>query len=292
MITYILVMPFLYFFAYLPTDVLYKISDFVAFVLRVVVRYRKKVVLSNLRNSFPEKNEQEIQKLAKQFYTHLADRIVENIRCIVITREEIEKRVEIVNQKLLDDLYDKGKNIVFVNGHVASWEFGTYRLCQICKHKLYGLVSKVENDYFNNMVQRTRGKMGMHLIFMQDSKQFFKEQLTTLSAVAFISDQSPSNVKRAYWTKFLNQDTAFFTGGESYARLHNCAVVYAKLSQVKRGYYKGEFMTLEENPNEVPQNEITEKYVRMLEQHILENPSDWLWSHKKWKHTPLNPLKV
>ena len=79
MITYILVMPFLYFFAYLPTDVLYKISDFVAFVLRVVVRYRKKVVLSNLRNSFPEKNEQEIQKLAKQFYTHLADRIVENM---------------------------------------------------------------------------------------------------------------------------------------------------------------------------------------------------------------------
>jgi KDO2-lipid IV(A) lauroyltransferase len=284
MLTYYLLVPFFYLFAYLPTDVLYKISKALAFVLRNVVGYRHQVVFTNLRNSFPDKTEQEIKNIASQSYQHLADRIVENIRCLVITSAEIEKRITITNPEVLSDSYRRNHSVVLMVGHIGPWEFGGYRLRTACKYKLFGIVSLVSNPYFNRMIQRTRAKMGMELIPMNQAKDFFKKPLPELSLGIFISDQSPSNKEKAYWTTFLNQDTAFFTGGEGYARLHNCEVIYPKIVQVKHGYYTAELITIAENPNALAPNEITERFARLLEQHIQEDPSDWLWSHRRWKH--------
>src|ERR1019366_5623859 len=110
MIAYYVLIPVLYFFAYLPTSVLYKLADVVAYVLRVVIGYRKEVVLTNLRRSFSEKSETEIQQIAKDSYTHLADRVVENIKCMTITKEEVIRRTKAVNIELINNLYDQDKN--------------------------------------------------------------------------------------------------------------------------------------------------------------------------------------
>jgi KDO2-lipid IV(A) lauroyltransferase len=169
-------------------------------------------------------------------------------------------------------------------GHIGAWEFGGYKLSVATPYKLFGIVSLVSNPYFNNMIQRTRAKMGMRLIPMDKSKEFFKEDLMELSMGVFISDQSPSSPERAYWTTFLNQDTPFFTGAARYARQHHCAVVYPKIVQVKRGYYSAEFIKITDTPDTTSENEMIEKFARILEQHIKEHPADWLWSHKRWKH--------
>ena len=113
---------------------------------------------------------------------------------------------------------------------------------------------------------------------------FPKKELKELSLVAFIADQSPTKPERAYWTTFLNQPTGFFTGAERYARAHNCAVVYGKVVQRKKGYYTGEFIPITDNAANETENFVTEKFVRLLEDQIKEHPADWLWSHKRWKH--------
>lgn len=287
MISYYLLIPFLYFFAYLPTSFLYRIADVLAYLLRVVVKYRKNVVLNNLRNSFPDKSEAEIQQIANASYTHLADRVVENIKCMTVTKEEVLLRTKAMNIELVNDLYDRGKNVVLMVGHISSWEFGGYVLSALCKHKIWGIASKLTNPYFNDMVQRTRGKMGMRIIFMQNSSEFFKEESKELSLGVVFTDQSPNNAQKSYWTTFLHQQTAFFKGAEVYARRHDCAVVYAKIVQVKRGYYQATLIPLAESAAATDDNVITEKFVRLLEQQICERPSDWLWSHKRWKLKPL-----
>ncbi|MDB5284399.1 MAG: lipid biosynthesis acyltransferase, partial [Bacteroidota bacterium] len=200
MLTYYLLVPFFYFFAYLPTPVLYTLADVLAFTLRSVVGYRKEVVLSNLRKSFPEKSEEEIKSIAKRSYRHLADRVIENIRCLVITRAEINERVTIKNPEMFDEVYKRNQSVIVMVGHIGSWEFGGYKVSIDTKFKTFGIVSLVSNPYFNRMIQRTRGKMGMELIPMHDSKEFFKKELTVPSLGVFISDQSPSNLARAHWT--------------------------------------------------------------------------------------------
>ncbi len=286
MISYYLIVPFLFFFAYLPSPVLYALAEVVAWFLRVVVRYRKQVVLTNLGHSFPGKSALELQQIAVDTYRHLAYRVVENIKCFTIAPQEINERMQVSNFELLNHYHAQGRHVVLMVGHIGSWEFGGYKLSMGCRHRVFGIVSLVSNPYFNKLVQGTRGKMGMKLIPMKESKQFFKEPLTELSLGIFISDQSPSNPSKAYWTNFLHRPTAFFKGAEAYARLHNCVVLYPKIVQTKRGYYSAEIFVIEENPNSVPENTITEKFVRLLEQQITETPADWLWSHKRWKHSP------
>jgi len=283
MLSYYLLAPILKLIGMLPSRVLYRLADFVAFVLRDVIGYRKKVVEENLRNSFPEKTEAERRAIARESYTHLADRVVENLKCISISKAEVQERVTVRNIEMTYEWYEQGRNVVILVGHIGSWELGGYKASLILKHKTYAVVSLLSNPRFNAMIQRTRGKMGMVLIGMQHAKEFFARKMQGLGAVILISDQSPANPKNGYWTNFLHQDTCFFTGGERYARQHDCAVLFVKIKQTARGYYDFELIKICDSPAELPENGITQKYVELLEQTLHERPADWLWSHKRWK---------
>ncbi len=284
MIAYYLIIPFVYLFAYLPTSVLYKLADGLAFILRVVVRYRKKVVLTNLRNSFPEKSEKEIQQIAKDSYTHLADRVVENIKCITIKEEEFLSRCSVENIELLTNLYNEGRDVVLMIAHCNCWEFAGYVAHTLTKFKIFGVYSPASNKYFNDMIVSTRGKYGMHMISMRNTSAYFKEKPQERTLHVFFTDQSPSNPNNAYWTKFMNQDTAFFYGGARYAVKHNCIPVYAKIVQLKRGYYRVFLSTIKDDVSNCTPDDIVQRFSELLEAQLKEKPADWLWSHKRWKH--------
>jgi Kdo2-lipid IVA lauroyltransferase/acyltransferase len=286
MLSYYLTVPILLFFSYLPSAVLYRIAEVAAFVLEHILRYRKQVVWQNLSKSFPEKSEEELRRISSQSYRHLAYRAVEGIKCFTIRKDEVHERMTIKNPDLILDCYKQKRHVVLMVGHIGSWEYGGYKASLTYPFKTCGVVSLVKNPYFNRLIQRSRAKFGMDLIMTRDGKSLFEKKLTELTLTIFISDQSPSNTKTCYWSNFLNQESAFMTGAERYARQHNCMVIYPKIVQTSRGYYTAELLMVEEHPNEVLPNAITEKYVRILEQHIKEHPADWLWSHKRWKHTP------
>ncbi len=284
MLTYYLVVPFLLLFSYLPSAILYRLGDGIAWILEHLLHYRKKVIWQNLHKAFPEKSDAELQKIFSQSYRHLAYRIVETIKCFTITADEVQARVQISNPEMISDCYAAGRHVVLLVGHIASWEYGGYKASLFYPYKTSAVVSLVKNPYFNRLIQKSRGKFGMHLITNNESKKVYTMDHTQLTMTILISDQSPSNLKTAYWTNFLNQDTAFFTGGERYARQHNCVVIYPKIVQGKPGWYTAELIKIADHPNDLPENGVTQKYVEVLEQHIRQHPADWLWSHKRWKH--------
>lgn len=284
MLTYYLVVPFLYLFSYLPTPVLYKLADVLAFVLRDVIGYRKAVVLTNLRNSFPEKTEEEIQRIARETYTHLADRVVENIKCLTIKEKEFLARCEVENINEITDYYFAGKDVVMLIAHTGCWEWSAYVAHTRSKFKIWGVYSPASNKYFNDLIIGSRGKMGMNLISMKDTSAYFKDKKEDVTLHVFFTDQSPSNPNNAYWTKFMNQDTPFFYGGARYAIKHNCAVVFANIIQLRRGYYTVRITTIREDATNCTPDEIVQSFAELLEKQLRERPSDWLWSHKRWKH--------
>jgi KDO2-lipid IV(A) lauroyltransferase len=287
MVTYYLVVPFLYLFSYLPTDVLYKLADALAFVLRKVIKYRRDVVFKNLRNSFPEKSEAEIQQIAKESYTHLADRVIENIKCLHITEEEFMRRCKLDDKSaaLLNRLYNEGRDIVVMVAHTGAWEWGGYVANRNTPYTTYGVYSPVKNKYFNKLVIETRGQMGMHLVSMASTSDYFKQRKEERTLHVFFTDQSPSNPANAYWTKFMHQDTAFFYGGARYAIKHNCVPVYTHVQQVKRGYYTIHLDVIAEDVSNISPDKIVQGFADRLEKQLHDYPADWLWSHKRWKHS-------
>jgi KDO2-lipid IV(A) lauroyltransferase len=95
--------------SFLPLNLLYILSDFLYLVLYKTFKYRKKVVRTNLLNSFPEKSTKEIKNIEQKFYSHFCDLIIESIRLFSISEKELAQRNKIVNAEILDQFCERGK---------------------------------------------------------------------------------------------------------------------------------------------------------------------------------------
>ena len=268
----------------LPLPVLHGVSTFLYFPVYYLFGIRKKVVYRNLNNSFPDKPAEEIEEIAKKFYRHFCDIIIESLKLFSISKEELVNRCKFVNPELLNDYYDKGQSILICAGHYNNWEMFAKSCNLQMKHQAVGIYTPLNNAFFEKKFAESRGIHGVVLLPKREVKDYFTATKDLIKAVIFGTDQSPSGrTKRAYWTTFLNQETAVVFGTEKYAREYNYPVIYASVSKSKRGYYEISFETIIENPADTEHGEITEKHTRILERQIIDQPEYYLWTHKRWK---------
>ena len=284
-ITYYISLPFIYLISILPFWLLYRFSDFLYFIIYFVFSYRKKVVLQNLRNSFPEKSEEEIAQIAKKFYTFFCDWIVETIKSLTISKEAAIKRCHFTNTDILDKYHKENKKLIFVMGHMGSFELAGAEMAFNTKYNLYVIFKPLSNKYFDNLIKSKRTRFDSKVIAMNDTfrTMIHLKENKELSATLFIADQTPQP-NSAYWTTFLNQETAIFWGTEIIAKKLNYPVIYISMRQPKRGYYEITPELLCENPASTQKGEISEMHTKRLAQDIKKQPEIWLWSHKRWKH--------
>lgn len=284
-IKYYISLPFIYLISFLPFWVIYRVSDFINFVLFTMIGYRQEVIKNNLKNSFPQKSDEEIKIIQKKFNRFFCDLALETFKSLTISKKEALKRCKFKDTKLLDELYSQKKKVIFVLGHYGNWELGGAGMSAQCEQQLYVIYHPLTNKYFNQLIIKMRTRLGTKLITMNDTfrKMISLRNSEEISATAFIADQTPSP-KNAYWTTFLNQDTPVFWGTELIASKLNYPIVYIKVDQVKRGYYEMTAEMLCENPKETSKGEISELHTKRLEKDIIEKPELWLWSHKRWKH--------
>ncbi len=277
---------FFKYFSKLPFFVLYGISDIAYFIIYRVVSYRKKVVFENLRHSFPERNKKEIEDIAKEFYKHIADLFIEFLKGYSISKNVINDRIRIVNLEVVKKYFDKNQSIIIVTGHISNWEWLLHAL-NLTGIPMDIVYQKLSSPLFNQLSLFIRSRFTITpLIEKQDTVRKSVERKDITRALVLGSDQSPQNWKAAYWTTFLHQDSGFFNGTEKIARKFEYPVVFSEMRRIKRGYYEIEFTEIA-NPIEfknLPMGEITERFVRILEQSIHKYPSDYLWSHRRWKH--------
>lgn len=268
----------------LPFWLLFRVSDFMRFVLYYLVRYRRKVVRENLVNAFPEKSEKEIKAIEWKFYQHLSDLFVEAIKMFSISEEEIKKRFVAKNIEQLDNLLPLGKDVVLAGGHLNSWEYLALFGNGVTQFRMGGIYKELQNPYFERKMREARGQFGALLIPTTEAYAFFEAKREEPVVMIFATDQSPRNSEKAYWTTFLNQETGVQRGAESISRKYGLPVVYGALIKEKRGHYSIEFEPICTHPDELPEpNAIIEQATRLLEKRIEQQPEYWLWSHRRWK---------
>ncbi len=271
-------------FSAVPFFLLYFLSDILYLFFYYVLKYRKDVVFKNLRNSFPEKSDTEIRKIAKGFYRHLSDITVESIKGLSMSRKSLLKRYKVVNLELLDPYYEKGQSVIGLAAHYNNWEWGVAGFGYQFRHKSIGLYKPLSNKYIDNYVRKSKVAAGMFLVPIKQTRHTFEEKHEKPAIFLMISDQSPSNLKKAIWVKFLNQDTACLHGAEYYSKKYNIPLIFGNVQRIKRGYYEVKLSVFEDNPRETAEGEITRRFMKTIEEIIKEKPENWLWSHKRWKH--------
>jgi len=268
---------------------LYIFSGIMAFVLCHIIKYRKKVVISNLQNAFPGKSAKEIQKLTNAFYANLADIALEIIKLESISREQLEKRVTVEGQDVLDRICSKKQGVVVVMSHSGNWEWISQRVCfsGIGFDNIGVVAMEMTNPYFEKYFTQIRLRLQKgiaEIIPFTQTAKYLASRRHKASMIIAIADQSPHKDQIQYRTTFLNQDTPVFLGPERIARSLNYAVVFCHVQHTKQGYYHVVFELITDTPQDTPPLFITEKHVKMLESDIITAPAPWLWSHRRWKY--------
>ena len=282
-ITYLIFRSFIFLFRFIPFRMLYGFADLIFYLVYNIIGYRKQVVFENLRNSFPEKSEMEIERIAKEFYHHFADMLIESMKAFTMTEEAVIKRYKFISTVSADDFYKKGQPVICVAGHYANWEWAGIAAGKQMLHKPVGFYKPLSNKYIDRYIRMTRVQGRAKLASITKTSETFKTDWGEPAAFYMVADQSPSSVRLAYWVNFLNQDTAVLHGPEKYARVHNFPVVFTIVTRVKRGYYTVEFKMLETEPNQTKTGEITTRFMKILEEVIIKHPEYYLWSHRRWK---------
>lgn len=277
--------------AFLPLRVLYLVSYLLYIIIYRVVGYRRKVVRDNLTQCFPDKSVDELRKIERKFYRFFSDYIVETLKVLHISDAEMKQRMEFVDAEVVDRFTTQGRSVMLLLGHYGNWEWipSLTMWCACPDNIQLGQVYRtLRNEWFDRFFLRLRSRFGTRGIskevVLRTFLQYRRDGLVSLTG--FMADQTPSINNIHHWTQFLGRPTAALSGFEAIAKRLDMAVVYVDVELVKRGHYRATFRLLEDNPTACPDYDITDRYMRAMEQTIRRAPHAWLWSHKRWKHTP------
>lgn len=270
--------------ARLPWWVMYGVSSVGAWLVYAVIRYRRKVVLDNLKLAFPGKSEGERKAIARSFYQNLADIAVESVKSYRLTEAEARARMSLEDEGCIEDLYAQGRGVMLVMGHYTNFEWTAMCLELFVPHSTFAVYHPIKNDRMNAYMVKVRQQFGMTLFKMKETYPFMLNQSEERPLYIFMADQSPHRGKIKYAAPFFHPYTPVHLGVENLAKACNLAVVFLATHRVGRGRYVMRAELLCEHPNETAPYEITRRHMARLETEIRRSPSSWMWSHKRWKN--------
>lgn len=272
--------------SYLPLGVLYGVSGLFYFVMVHVTRYRRNVVLQNLRNSFPGKSEKEIRRISKVFFRHLADVTAETIKLLTISDKEILRRCrfEGENKALMEQYFSEGRSFIGLLGHTGNWEWVPPLVTLSLPYDVIPAYRPFRDKVIDKLMLDIRGRYTYELVPKQlvgRAMLRYKREGRPI-IMGLIADQSPGS-QPSYSTTFLSQETMVISGPEKLARMYNLPVFFVSLRKQRRGYYDFYTELLTENPTALAEGELSKMFMQRLEAEILNKPPYWLWSHRRWK---------
>lgn len=266
----------------------YLLGDFVTAILYGVVRYRRRIVDSNLRSSFPEKGDKEIREITRRFYRFLGEYFVETVAMASMSEKEMRRRMKFENVEAVDKYLQQGKHVSLMLGHFCNWEWcSSIPLHLSSKCRPLQIYHPLANKDADRAFLMLRGKFGAQSVAMADTLRAIvgarKEGLPTVTG--YIADQAPLYESTHLFVDFLHHDTPVLTGAEKLSRKLGAAVFYCDVRREKRGNYVCRFVEITPDASALPEFETTRKYWQLLENSISRQPHLWLWSHNRWKRS-------
>lgn len=284
-LVYIFLYPFLWCISILPFRVLYLFSDVAYFITYYIFGYRKKTVRENLALALPHLSDKERLIIEKKSFRNLCDIFLEMIKTMSISEKEINKRYVFKNFEIYQELEKKQKSIALFCAHYASYEWAV-SINYKTSFQGYAIYKKINNAYFDKLVRDIRSKFKATLITTKETIPTIDKnhQLNKLGLYGFASDQSPRISTVYHWKKFMGIEVPIHTGAEMLAKKYDMNAIFLRTERLKRGYYEATFEVLSENTTIVPDYELTDKFMKLVEKQIYEAPEHYLWTHKRWKH--------
>ena len=266
-----------------PLSALYAVAGLLGWLTFHVYPYRVQLVRENLGKAFPQLDEAQLRTVIRRYYAGFAQMLVEIIKSVSITPDELRRRVRMVNLDAARTQLDRGQSVLLVAAHQCNWEWLLLALSLELGYPLDAAYKPLVDNWAERAMKKLRTRFGSRLVPATDLLADIIRRRDVVRAVAMVADQEPTQSEHKYWTSFLNRDTAFYMGTEEIARVTHFPVFFLSLRRIARGYYEVEFHLLAAGGETLPSGALTERYARQVEAQIRAAPADWPWSHKRWK---------
>lgn len=183
--------------------------------------------------------------------------------------------------RTLHQLNREKRNVILLLGHYGNWEILSKLPLQLGL-PIQSLYKPQKNRWINRFLRNRRGKHGLQLLPSHLATKILLSKTSQLSITIFIADQFPGR-ENGLAIDFLSQPTYMFTGPERIARRTDAYVAYIELQAISVQKWKVTLQPICTNAADTPTGHITTSFAHKLEKTILQDPSWWLWSHRRWK---------
>ncbi len=233
---------------------------------------------------FPKISQTDLKQIERSYYRHMCDVLLETIKTMKISKTDFEKRFRITNPHVVHAV-EQYRSVIVLIPHYGNWEW-SIAVSNNVNIKSYAVYQKIQNRYFDALIKRIRAKWNTTLIHQKEMVRTIirNEKNGTKALYGIVSDQSPQSHRTRYWRPFMGITVPVFENPEQIARKFDLAVFFAKISKVRRGFYELEFVPISEQASLTAEHEITDKFIELTEDCIRQDPSLYLWTHRRWKH--------
>lgn len=267
----------------LPLRILYFCFRWIGFIAFRLLNYRKKTIDTNLGIVFPDQSDHARTKIARQFHRHFSDLLAETIKLPYFSNEELSSRFDIRISAELQNYIDQNKDVFIAGAHINQWEWAVAAAGQQLPCRAVGIYKPIHQSGTEAYFKAIRQKWNTEMVAMAQVVRDLYRKDRPPSAYLFLSDQSTPHTSQAHYHPFFNIETPFVPGMAQLAHKFNIPIFYFYIEKISRGHYFAHFVPLIDQPKKLNPNEITALYVKRLTEHILNEPTNWLWTHKRWK---------
>jgi KDO2-lipid IV(A) lauroyltransferase len=198
--------------------------------------------------------------------------------------EKIIEQVEIQGHENFRKAHDKGVGVIFITGHCGNWELNPIALSRN-KIKLIGVARPQNNPYLNKLIEKTRERYGNRIIYKKGALKKILRALKNNETIGILMDQSVVSAEGVV-ADFLGKKDHIMKTPAIIARKTGSPVLPAFIRRVGRGHLIeiGEEIELDksEDYEQAVYND-TIRFSGHIEYYIKNNPSEWLWMHRRWK---------
>ncbi len=266
-----------------------------------ILKYNKSyrnVIFINLKIAYPEKSKKWKLKFIDDFSKELARTFYDVIRIPHLSKEWIKSHIILENVASFNDYHARNIPIIFVTGHLGSFELLIYA-CSLLKDNstdiiVRGFKNKFINKYWNDIRERYGSKMIMKTGAYNASVSAINKGVD----IGFPFDQNQKK-NNAVFVDFFGKKAATSKTLAILALRHRVPIVFANMMHLecdkyvirtKECFYSDIYE--DESLNHSQKIEMfTARAMKIFEEQVREFPAGWFWMHRRWKTRPMNETR-
>ena len=235
----------------------------------------------NLKNSNIGNTDKDRKNITKKMWGNYGRIFAEYMYIKKFRKNNLSKNVEIIGEKILEEIKDKNKPVIFISGHFNNFELMAMYI-EKSGIELAAIYRPLNNKFLNPIMENIRKKyicqkqIKKGISGTKEILKFFKQG----TSIALMIDQ---RVSEGIESNFFNRKALTTTIPAQFVKKYNCKIVPVYIERKEKYNFRLEIL----DPVEFSKNEkiekITDKLNNILEKLIIKNPDQWIWTHNRWK---------